>query len=171
MHSETTERKLMKERILNLLRENARIPAADIALRLGTTESEVAQIIKDLEKDGIIRGYTVILNDAALKNVQRVKALIEVKVTPRRDGGFDRVAQRIAKFPEVTELSLLSGSYDLLLTVEGDTLQQVANFVAEKLATIDGVISTSTGFMLRKYKEAGHIMQSDEDYERLKVCI
>ena len=161
----------MKERILNLLRENARIPAADIALRLGTTESEVAQIIKDLEKDGIIRGYTVILNDAALKNVQRVKALIEVKVTPRRDGGFDRVAQRIAKFPEVTELSLLSGSYDLLLTVEGDTLQQVANFVAEKLATIDGVISTSTGFMLRKYKEAGHIMQSDEDYERLKVCI
>ena len=160
----------MKERILNLLRENARIPAADIALRLGTTESEVAQIIKDLEKDGI-RGYTVILNDAALKNVQRVKALIEVKVTPRRDGGFDRVAQRIAKFPEVTELSLLSGSYDLLLTVEGDTLQQVANFVAEKLATIDGVISTSTGFMLRKYKEAGHIMQSDEDYERLKVCI
>ena len=161
----------MKERILNLLRENARIAAADIALRLGTTESEVAQIIKDLESDGVIRGYTVILNDAALKNVQRVKALIEVKVTPRRDGGFDRVAQRIAKFPEVTELSLLSGSYDLLLTVEGDTLQQVANFVAEKLATIDGVISTSTGFMLRKYKEAGHIMQSDEDYERLKVCI
>lgn len=171
MHSETIERKLMKERILNLLRENARIAAADIALRLGTTESEVSQIIKELEKDGIIRGYTVILNDAALKNVQRVKALIEVKVTPRRDGGFDRVAQRIAKFPEVTELSLLSGSYDLLLTVEGDTLQQVANFVAEKLATIDGVISTSTGFMLRKYKEAGHIMQSDEDYERLKVCI
>ena len=161
----------MKERILNLLRENARISAADIALRLGTTESDAAQIIKELESDGIIRGYTVILNDAALDNVRRVKALIEVKVTPRRDGGFDRVAQRIAKFPEVTELSLLSGSYDLLLTVEGDTLQQVANFVAEKLATIDGVISTSTGFMLRKYKEAGHIMQSDEDYERLKVCI
>ena len=161
----------MKERVLNLLRENARISAADIALRLGTTESDAAQIIKELESDGIIRGYTVILNDAALDNVRRVKALIEVKVTPRRDGGFDRVAQRIAKFPEVTELSLLSGSYDLLLTVEGDTLQQVANFVAEKLATIDGVISTSTGFMLRKYKEAGHIMQSDEDYERLKVCI
>ena len=140
----------MKERILNLLRENARISAADIALRLGTTESEVAQIIKDLEKDGIIRGYTVILNDAALKNVQRVKALIEVKVTPRRDGGFDRVAQRIAKFPEVTELSLLSGSYDLLLTVEGDTLQQVANFVAEKLATIDGVVATATTFQLKK---------------------
>ena len=161
----------MKERVLNLLRENARISAADIALRLGTTESDAAQIIKELESDGIIRGYTVILNDAALNNVHRVKALIEVKVTPRRDGGIDRVAQRIAKFPEVTELSLLSGSYDLLLTVEGDTLQQVANFVAEKLATIDGVISTSTGFMLRKYKEAGHIMQSDEDYERLKVCI
>ena len=137
----------MKERILNLLRENARISAADIALRLGTTESDAAQIIKELESDGIIRGYTVILNDAALDNVRRVKALIEVKVTPRRDGGFDRVAQRIAKFPEVTELSLLSGSYDLLLTVEGDTLQQVANFVAEKLATIDGVISTSTGFI------------------------
>ena len=160
----------MKERILNLLRENARISAADIALRLGTTESEVAQIIKELESDGVIRGYTVILNDAALKNVQRVKALIEVKVTPRRDGGFDRVAQRIAKFPEVTDLSLLSGSYDLLLTVEGASLQQVANFVSDKLATIEGVISTATSFQLKKYKESGMVMQSDEEYERLKIC-
>jgi DNA-binding Lrp family transcriptional regulator len=96
--------------------------------------------------------------------------LIEVKVTPSRDGGFDRVARRIAKFPEVTDLCLLSGSYDLQLTVEGDSLQQVANFVAAKLATIDGVISTSTGFQLKKYKESGIIMQSDEEYERLKVC-
>ena len=124
-----------------------------------------------MENSGVICGYTVICNDQALPERNQVKALIEVKVTPRRDGGFDRIAQKIAKFPEVTDLYLLSGGYDLLLTVQGDSLQQVANFVAEKLATIDGVISTSTGFMLRKYKESGRIMQSEEEYERLKICL
>lgn len=161
----------MKEKILKLLRENARVSNAELAVTAGISEAEVASIINELEKSGIICGYTAILNEAALPEDRQVKALIEVKVTPHRDGGFDRIAQRIAKFPEVTDLFLLSGSYDLLLTVQGESLQQVANFVAEKLATIDGVISTSTGFMLRKYKESGHILQNDEDYERLKVCL
>lgn len=160
----------MKEQILSFLRSNARMSVSDIAIRLNAAEVDVASAIAEMEKSGLIRGYTAILSDEAPGAEKRVKALIEVKVTPNRDGGFDRVARRIAKFPEVTDLCLLSGSYDLQLTVEGDSLQQVANFVAAKLATIDGVISTSTGFQLKKYKESGIIMQGDEEYERLKVC-
>ena len=154
------------------MRENARMEFSEIALRCGiSSEQEVADIVAGLERSGVIRGYTAVTDDFAVSGVPApVKAIIEVKVTPRRDGGFDQVAQRIAKFPEVTDLCLLSGSYDLQLTVEGDSLQQVANFVAAKLATIDGVISTSTGFQLKKYKESGIIMQGDEEYERLKVC-
>ena len=123
-----------------------------------------------MESAGVIRGYAAIVTDEAPGSESRVKALIEVKVTPSRDGGFDRVARRIAKFPEVTDLCLLSGGYDLQLTVEGNSLQQVANFVSGKLATIEGVISTTTAFQLKKYKESGMIMQSDEEYERLKIC-
>lgn len=160
----------MKDKILKLLRENARIEFSEIALRCGISVEEVKSAVTELENSGIIRGYTVVADDSVSGKAAQVKALIEVKVTPRRDGGFDQAAQRIAKFPEVTDLILLSGSYDLLLTIQGESLQEVANFVAEKLATIDGVISTSTGFMLRKYKESGHIMQSKEDYERLKFC-
>ena len=145
---------------------------SEIALRCGISSvQEVADIVVGLERSGVIRGYTAVTDDFAVSGVPApVKAIIEVKVTPRRDGGFDQVAQRIAKFPEVTDLILLSGSCDLLLTIQGESLQEVANFVAEKLATIDGVISTSTGFMLRKYKESGRIMLNDENYERLKIC-
>lgn len=160
----------MKEKIISLLRNNARMSMDDIAAELAVESSVVADAVKEMEKSGVIRGYTAIVADDAPGSESRVKALIEVKVTPSRDGGFDRVARRIAKFPEVTDLSLLSGSYDLLLTVEGASLQQVANFVSGKLATIDGVISTATSFQLKKYKESGMIMQSDEEYERLKIC-
>lgn len=156
-------------KIIDLLRENARMDISEIASRAGISESEAQQKISEMEKSGVICGYTVIFNEDALPET-KVKALIEVKVTPSRDGGFDSVARRIAKFPEVTDLFLLSGGYDLLLTVSGDSLQSVANFVASKLATIDGVISTSTGFLLRKYKESGKIMENDENYERLKIC-
>ena len=162
----------MKNKILKLLRENARMEFSEIALRCGISSvQEVADIVVGLERSGVIRGYTAVTDDFAVSGVPApVKAIIEVKVTPRRDGGFDQVAQRIAKFPEVTDLILLSGSCDLLLTIQGESLQEVANFVAEKLATIDGVISTSAGFMLRKYKESGRIMLNDENYERLKIC-
>lgn len=161
---------MIKDQVLKLLRENARMDTADIAQYCGCSAGEAEAAINELERTGVIRGYTAITNDSVAPGAMPVKAIIEVKVTPRRDGGFDHIAQRIAKFPEVTDLILLSGSCDLLLTIQGETLQEVANFVAEKLATIDGVISTSTGFMLRKYKESGRIMQSDEDYERLKIC-
>ena len=160
----------MQAKILSLLRANARMSAAEIASRLGVAEAAVTAAVTEMEKSGLIRGYTAIIADEAPGANERVKALIEVKVTPSRDGGFDRVARRIAKFPEVTDVCLISGGCDLLLTVEGDTLQQVANFVAVKLATMEGVISTATGFQLKKYKESGIIMQSDEEYERLKVC-
>ena len=159
----------MKAKILNLLTEDARMSLAEIAKRVGATPEEVKTAILSLEDEGVIRGYKVILNESDL-GISKVRALIEVKVTPRRDGGFDQVAQRIARYPEVTDLYLISGGFDLLLMVEGDSLQDIASFVSAKLSTIDGVISTSTGFMLKKYKESGRIMQNDEDYERLKVC-
>ena len=161
---------MLKEKIVALLRSNARLSAEEIAAELSVETSEVVSAVNEMEKSGVIRGYTAIVADDAPGSESRVKALIEVKVTPSRDGGFDRVARRIAKFPEVTDLSLLSGSYDLLLTVEGASLQQVANFVSDKLATIEGVISTATSFQLKKYKESGMVMQSDEEYERLKIC-
>jgi DNA-binding Lrp family transcriptional regulator len=160
----------MKEKIISLLRANARLTMQEIAAELSVDTAEVISAVNEMENSGVIRGYTAIVTDEAPGSESRVKALIEVKVTPSRDGGFDRVARRIAKFPEVTDLSLLSGSYDLLLTVEGASLQQVANFVSGKLATIEGVISTATSFQLKKYKEAGLVMQSDEEYERLKIC-
>ena len=160
----------MEKKIIELLRENARLSSSELAERCGCGEAEVEKAIKSLEKQGIIRGYTAILDESAIGGEERVKALIEVKVTPRREGGFDAVARRIAKYPEVTDVMLISGGYDLLLTVEGSSLAKVANFVSEKLATIDGVISTSTGFILKKYKESGRVMRNDEEYERLKIC-
>ena len=160
----------MEKKIIELLRENARLSSAELAERCDCGEAEVEKAIKSLEKQGIIRGYTAILDESAIGGEERVKALIEVKVTPRREGGFDAVARRIAKYPEVTDVMLISGGYDLLLTVEGSSLAKVANFVSEKLATIDGVISTSTGFILKKYKESGRVMRNDEEYERLKIC-
>lgn len=157
----------MQKNILNLLRENARMSLAEIALRLNTSEKEVADIVADLEKKNIICGYTAILNEQC---TDKVNALIEVKITPQRDGGFDTVAKRIAKFDEVKELYLVSGSYDLLLEVEGESLQQVAMFVSGKLSTIDGVLSCATSFQLKKYKQSGRIIEDEESYERLKVC-
>ena len=157
----------MQEHILNLLRENARISVEEIALRLNTNAEEVSKIISELETKNIICGYTAILNESASN---KVTALIEVKITPQRDGGFDTVAKRIAKFDEVKELYLVSGAYDLLLEVEGESLQQVAMFVSGKLSTIDGVLSCSTGFQLKKYKQSGRIIENEESYERLKIC-
>lgn len=157
----------MQENILNLLRENARISFEEIALRLNTSAAEVKKIVAELEKKNVICGYTAILNDAAST---KVNALIEVKITPQRDGGFDTVAKRIAKFDEVKELYLVSGAYDLLLEVEGESLQQVAMFVSGKLSTIDGVLSCATSFQLKKYKQSGKLIESEESYERLKVC-
>ena len=157
----------MQQHILNLLSESARISVEEMALRLNTSAEKVTEIISELEAKNIICGYTAILNET---NSNKVTALIEVKITPQRDGGFDTVARRIAKFDEVKELYLVSGAYDLLLEVEGESLQQVAMFVSGKLSTIEGVLSCTTGFQLKKYKQSGKIIESEESYERLKVC-
>ena len=157
----------MQEHILNLLRENARISVEEMALRLNVSADEVTAVIAELEKNNVICGYTAILNEVSSN---KVNALIEVKITPQRDGGFDTVAKRIAKFDEVKELYLVSGAYDLLLEVEGESLQQVAMFVSGKLSTIDGVLSCATSFQLKKYKQSGRIIDCEESYERLKIC-
>lgn len=157
----------MRDFVLEHLRENARIAAAELAAIGNYEVSEIEDTIKHLEEEHVIRGYTAICDDSV--DDGKVKAVIEVKVSPDRDGGFDRVANRIARYPEVSDLFLISGSYDLLITINGKSLKEVANFVASKLAPIDGVLSTSTGFMLKKYKESGKMMEDFEEYERLKV--
>lgn len=158
----------MEKKILRLLKDNGRLNAAEIAERLGADAAAVQEIICKLEAEQVILGYTAVVDEDRLPGT-KVRALIEVKVTPRRDGGFDDVARRIAKFPEVVRLYLVSGGYDLLLEVEGDSLQEVAGFVSARLATIDGVLSTATSFQLKKYKESGKIMTQEDEYERLPV--
>lgn len=159
---------MLKQNILRILMENARTPVEEIAVRLGAEPAAVAAAIAELEEAKVIRGYTAIVNREALSDT-KVRAQIEVRVQPRREGGFDYVARRIALFPEVVRLDLVSGSYDLLLEVEGDSLQQVAGFVSARLSTIEGVLSTATLFQLKTYKEAGVILAGEEKDERIPV--
>ena len=142
------------EEILDLLRENARLSVEDISAMTRKTEDEVRAVIKKLEDGGIIMKYAAIVNpekDGEFKD--RVHAEIEIQVTPERDRGFDAIADRIWRFPQVKSLYLMSGGYDLKVIIEGDTLKEVALFVASKLSTIDGVRSTKTHFILKTYKE------------------
>ena len=154
--------------LLKLLRENAAITPAQLSKMLDLPEAEVAAKIKGYEKDQVILGYRTVLNEEKL-GVDLVRAVIEVKITPERGGGFDRLAERIAKYAEVNSCYLMSGGYDLLVVVEGNTLREVATFVSEKLATIQGVLSTATHFMLKPYKEQGVLMAREQNDERLAV--
>lgn len=155
--------------LLKLLRDDASLTPAQIASRLGREEREVESQIKSLESEGVILGYRTILNEDKLK-VDLVRAVIEVKITPEREGGFDRLAARIAKFDEVRSCYLMSGGYDLMVVVEGRDLKAVSSFVSEKLATIQGVISTVTHFMLKPYKEQGVLMAGEYSDEKLSVA-
>lgn len=125
--------------------------------------------IKELEDSGVILGYQAIVDPEKVAD-ERVAAVIEVKLTPERDGGFNKVAERIARFPEVVSCYLMSGGYDLMIVVEGDTLHQVAGFVSEKLSTIKGVISTATHFRLKAYKENGMELKKETGPQRLAVA-
>jgi DNA-binding Lrp family transcriptional regulator len=156
------------DELLKLLRQNALESPASLARMLGITEKEAREKISSYEKSGVIRGYQALVNEDLL-NLSRVRAAIEVKITPEREGGFDRVAARIGRFPEVESLFLMSGGYDLLVFVKGETLREVALFVNEKLATLQGVLSTVTHFMLKTYKDQGVLMESEKTDERLKV--
>jgi DNA-binding Lrp family transcriptional regulator len=154
--------------LLKLLEEYALRSPAELAKMLDMDAADVKRRISQYEKDKVILGYKAVINDDKV-DTDIVKAVIEVRVQPEREGGFDRIASRIAKFDEVTSLFLMSGGFDLLIFVEGRSLRQVAQFVAEKLATIEGVTSTATHFMLKTYKEQGVLMDSGAEVERLKV--
>lgn len=156
------------DELLKLLRQNALESPKNLARMLNTTEDAVKAKIAGYEQAGIIRGYQAIVN-TDLMDMDLVRAVIEVKVTPEREGGFNRVAERVSKFPEVESVYLMSGTYDLLAVVAGRNLKDVAFFVSEKLATIDGIISTGTHFMLKTYKNNGVLMEGERTDERLKV--
>jgi len=155
------------EEILDLLRQNARLSAEDIAAMTKKTVEEVKAIIKKLENDGIILKYAAIVNpekDAVAKD--RVLAEIQIQVQPQREHGFDAIADRIYRFPQVRSLYLMSGGYDLKVVIEGDNLREVAMFVSEKLSTLEGVRSTKTSFILKKYKENDIVYVEDETDRR-----
>ena len=154
--------------LVSLLLKNPLTPHQDLARQLGCTAAEVAEKISTLEADGILLGYTAVINREKW-DPDSVTAVIEVKITPERDGGFDRIAARIARFEEVISCYLVSGGYDLLVLVEGRTLREVASFVAEKLSTIEAVQSTATRFRLKTYKENGTFHAFEPADERLAV--
>lgn len=142
----------MNLKILKILGKNARIKNSDISLMTGRSEEDVAKEIADMEKEGLIRGYKAVIDWEKLDSAY-VSAIIELKVTPKAGLGFEEVAEKVMKYPEVESVYLMSGAYDLSLVVKGKTFQQVAMFVAKELSTIDSVTSTSTHFVLRRYKE------------------
>ena len=155
--------------LLKLLHDDASIPPGQLAGLLGCTESEVRARLKELTVAGILLGYRAVLNEEKLGR-DIVRALIEVKITPERGGGFDKLAERIARHDEVRSCHLMSGGYDLLVEVEGANLREVAAFVSEKLSTLQGVLSTATHFVLRAYKEQGILMAGETKDERLAVA-
>jgi DNA-binding Lrp family transcriptional regulator len=155
--------------LLKLLSSNASLSPSEMAAMLGITESEVRTRLQALESSRQIMGYRAILNEEAIQR-DVVRAVIEVRITPERGGGFDKLAERIAKYSEVRSCHLMSGGFDLLVEVEGANLREVATFVSEKLATLQGVLSTATHFVLRAYKEQGVLMQRQAEDERLAVA-
>ena len=156
------------DELLKLIQSNALESHENIARMLGLAPAEVSRRIAEYEKSGVIRGYQAILNEDQLE-LDKVTAVIEVKVTPQREGGFDTIAERIGRFSEVRSAYLMSGTYDLLLFVEGRTLREVAAFVSERLSPLEGVLSTSTHFMLKTYKRFGVLMHQPSSDERLTV--
>ena len=154
--------------LLILLKKDAHMPPEDLARELNLSVAEVYARIAHFEQEGTILGYQAILN-AEMTGEDSVTAVIEVKITPERGGGFDRLAARIAQFDEVKSCYLMSGGYDLLVLAEGRTLQSIAAFIAEKLSTIQGVISTATHFRLKVYKENGALLAREKSEPRLAV--
>ncbi|HQW28393.1 MAG: Lrp/AsnC family transcriptional regulator [Verrucomicrobiales bacterium] len=154
--------------LLELLKKEARLSIREMAERLGRSESEIEEMLTSLKGKGAILGFHAVV-DPEQAGERQVSALIEVKLTPERDGGFDRLAQRIARFDQVTSCYLMSGGYDLAVMVEGDDLREVARFVSEKLSTLDGVVSTATHFQLKVYKQSGFLATESHGDERLAV--
>ena len=160
----------MREKILTFIEKNSRIDLKELAIILGVDEAAVVNELQKMEEEHIICGYHTLI-DWDKAGVEMVTALIEVRVTPQRDSGFDRIAERLYNYPEVYAVYLISGSYDLLVTLEGKTLKEVSRFVSERLSTIDGVLSTATYFILKKYKDHGTIMGVKKGSERIPVTL
>ncbi|MEH7378174.1 MULTISPECIES: Lrp/AsnC family transcriptional regulator [Bacillaceae] len=155
--------------ILKLIEENHKISEETIALMVMSSEETVRNTIKKLEEEKVIVSYPALIDWSKVEGQENIIAMIDVKVTPKRGVGFDEVAERIYRFPEVTSLYLMSGAYDLSITIEGQTMNQIASFVSEKLSTIDNVISTTTHFMLKKYKHDGVIFGGGDEKDRRMV--
>ena len=158
----------MREKILAIIEKNSRIDLKDLAALLGESEAAVANEIADMEKENIICGYHTMINWDNTGN-EKVIALIEVKVTPQRGMGFDKIAERIYQFDEVESLYLMSGAFDFTVIIEGKTMREVAQFVSEKLSPMDSVLSTATHFVLKKYKDHGTIMYEKPGDERMMI--
>lgn len=157
-------------KVLQMLEKDARLSPGEIAKATKLPVGKVKKIIQDYERKGVILKYKAILNKELIQDDgSAVRALIEVKITPEKDTGFDHVAERIYRFPEVASCYLLSGSYDLLLVVEGKDIQTIANFVATKLSPLEPVQGTVTHFLLKKYKEDGDILKSAEEPKRMAI--
>jgi len=155
--------------LLALLTQNGPMDVNLLAQMLDWEASEVAASIETFKRDGVLLGYTAVIDWQKIPAHHGVTAFIDVKVTPKRGRGFDEVAERIHRFPEVTSLYLMSGAYDLQVVLDGKSLQEVSQFVSEKLSTLDSVISTTTHFRLKTYKHDGVLFSQDDDDKRLKV--
>ncbi len=155
----------MRNELLTLIEKNSRISLTELSVLLGVKEVEIAEELAKLEQEGIICGYHTLINWDKT-SIEKVTALIEVKVTPQRGQGFDRIAERIYNYPEVKSVYLISGGYDLLVTLEEKTLKEIASFVSDKLSTLESVLSTATHFILKKYKDHGTVFDKKRDDER-----
>lgn len=158
------------DEILEILEKDARVSAEEIARMLKKKPKGIKEAVKRYEKEGVILKYKAVINKELVKHSSsEVRALIEVNITPQKDVGFDKVAERIYSFPEVSSCYLISGTYDLLLIVEGKDLHTVSRFVAEKLAPLENVKGTATHFLLKKYKEDGIILKHKEENKRIAI--
>lgn len=161
-------RTTMREEILKVIEKNSRIDMKELAVRLGVSQEEILNSMQKMEEEGVIGGYHTLI-DWSKTDIQKLSALIEVRVTPQRGRGFDSIAEHIYKYPEVSAVYLMSGGYDLMVIVEGETLLAVSRFVSEKLSTEEAVISTATHFILKKYKDHGTILQEKKTDERMMI--
>ena len=158
----------MREQLLAIIEKNSRIDLKELAIILGVEEIDVVNELSALESEGIICGYHTMI-DWERTSIEKVTALIEVRVTPQRGQGFDTIAERIYKYPEVDSVYLISGGYDLMVILQGKSLKEVSGFVTDKLSTLETVLSTATHFILKKYKDHGTILEKKYEDKREKV--
>ena len=159
----------MREKILTFIEKNSRVDIKELAVLLGVDETMVLNELEQMEQEHIICGYHTLI-DWDKTGVEKVSAMIEVRVTPQRDMGFDKVAERIYNYPEVNSVYLISGGFDLMVTLEGKTLREISQFVSDKLSALDQVLSTKTNFILKKYKDHGTVMAAKPKDERIMMA-